>query len=66
MEIEDRRILMQAMIVSAYAEIAGMQAHDAVTLANGNNNVYTEGSYQEVITRNGISHNQVIDYLGGK
>ena len=65
MDQENRRILIQAMIVAAQAKIAGMQAHDSVEIASGKNRVYSEREYEKVCEYFGITHNQVISYLGG-
>lgn len=63
MNHEARCAYIVAMAACVNAEVAGMQAENAARAAAGLSQAYTEAAFQEVISRYGIHHNAVIEYL---
>ena len=65
MDREQRLAYINAMIVSANIEALGMAAANGHCLMFNEELPYKRQDFLDLITKYGIHHNQVIDYLSG-
>lgn len=63
MTSEQQAAYIIAQAACAMAEVAGMQAENQQRITSGFSLAYTEQAFNDVILRNGIHHNAVIDFF---
>jgi hypothetical protein len=66
MDEQARVVFVQSQIVCAMAEIAGMQAENTSLMANGEGIRYGFQDFQNVPSKYGLWHNDVVSYLTGR
>jgi hypothetical protein len=60
---QQKAAYINAMTASATAEIFGMHAENMQRQAVGQSMAYDEKAFEDVITRHGLHHNAVVDFL---
>lgn len=60
---EEKAAYIVSQSVATMVEAMGMQAENQYRLSCGDQLAYDEGSFQNLLSRSGISHNDVMSYF---